>query len=113
MTVKAGDKMPDAQLMHMSDAGPAPITTAELFDGKTVALFALPGAFTMDGTGFGMGKRSLRYSMIVRDGTIKASMSKATQAKRSIVVPKIYCPNWAKGASSMAADVGGHGYKLY
>ena len=30
----------------MSDAGPAPITTGELFDGKTVALFALPGAFT-------------------------------------------------------------------
>ena len=32
--------------MHMSDAGPAPITTGELFGGKTVALFALPGAFT-------------------------------------------------------------------
>jgi peroxiredoxin len=27
---------------------------------------------TMDGTGFGMGKRSLRYSMIVRDGTIES-----------------------------------------
>lgn len=138
MTVKPGDKIPDAQLMHMSDAGPAPITTAELFGGKTVALFALPGAFTptcsnqhlpgfiekseelrsagvdtiiclsvndafvmgawgeqqgaggkvmmvgdgngelteklglsMDGSGFGMGTRSLRYSMIVRDGTIE------------------------------------------
>lgn len=139
MTIKPGDKMPDAQLMHMSDAGPAPITTAELFDGKTVAMFALPGAFTptcsnqhlpgfiqkseelraagvdtiiclsvndafvmgawgeqqgaggkvmmvadgnaelteklgltMDGSGFGMGTRSLRYSMIVRDGVIEA-----------------------------------------
>ena len=138
MTIKPGDKMPDAQLMHMSDAGPAPITTAELFDGKTVAMFALPGAFTptcsnqhlpvfiqkseelraagvdtiiclsvndafvmgawgeqqgaggkvmmvgdgnaelteklgltMDGSGFGMGTRSLRYSMIVRDGVIE------------------------------------------
>jgi peroxiredoxin len=138
MTVKPGDKMPDAQLMHMSDAGPAPMTTAELFGGKTVALFALPGAFTptcsnqhlpgfiqkseelraagvdtiiclsvndafvmgawgeqqgaggkvmmvgdgngelteklglsMDGSGFGMGTRSLRYSMIVRDGVIE------------------------------------------
>ena len=46
MTVKPGDKIPDAQLMHLSDAGPAPITTDELFAGKTVAMFALPGAFT-------------------------------------------------------------------
>ncbi len=124
--------------MHMTDAGPTPITTAELFGGKTVAMFALPGAFTptcsnqhlpgfveksedlrsagvdtivclsvndafvmsawgqqqgtngkvmmvgdgnaelteklglsMDGSGFGMGTRSLRYSMIVRDGVIE------------------------------------------
>ena len=138
MSAKAGDKIPDATLMHMSDAGPAPITTGELFGGKTVALFALPGAFTptcsnqhlpgfienaealntagvdtivclsvndafvmdawgkqqgatgkvmmvgdgnaelteklglsMDGSGFGMGTRSLRYSMIVRDGVIE------------------------------------------
>ena len=138
MTAKPGDKMPEAQLMHMTDAGPAPITTDELFGGKTVALFALPGAFTptcsnqhlpgyiekseelraagvdtivclavndafvmgawgqqqgaagkvmmvgdgnadltqklglsMDGSGFGMGTRSLRYSMIVRDGVIE------------------------------------------
>lgn len=138
MTVKAGDKIPQATLMHMSDAGPAPISTDELFSGKTVAMFALPGAFTptcsnqhlpgfiekseelraagvdtivclsvndafvmdawgkqqnatgkvmmvgdgngelteklgltMDGTGFGMGTRSLRYSMIVRDGVIE------------------------------------------
>lgn len=138
MTVKAGDKIPQATLMHMSDAGPAPISTDDLFSGKTVAMFALPGAFTptcsnqhlpgfiekseelraagvdtivclsvndafvmdawgkqqnatgkvmmvgdgngdlteklgltMDGTGFGMGTRSLRYSMIVRDGVIE------------------------------------------
>ncbi len=137
MTIKSGDKIPSAQLMHMGDAGPAPITTDELFAGKVVALFALPGAFTptcsnqhlpgfiekaedirakgvdtiicisvndafvmdawgkaqgasgkvmmvadgnaeltekmglaMDGSGFGMGKRSLRYSMIIRDGVV-------------------------------------------
>jgi peroxiredoxin len=138
MSVKAGDKIPQATLMHMTDAGPAPISTDELFGGKTVALFALPGAFTptcsnqhlpgfiekseelraagvdtivclsvndafvmdawgkqqgaagkvmmvgdgnaelteklglsMDGTGFGMGTRSHRYSMIVRDGVVE------------------------------------------
>ena len=138
MTIKPGDAMPDAQLMYMTDAGPAPISTSDLFGGKTVALFALPGAFTptcsnqhlpgyvdkaedlrakgvdtivclavndafvmgawgqqqgtngkvmmvadgnaeltkklgleMDGSGFGMGTRSLRYSMIVRDSVVE------------------------------------------
>ena len=138
MTIQPGDKIPDVQLMHLTDAGPTPVTTEELFGGKTVALFALPGAFTptcsnqhlpgfieksedlrgkgvdaivclsvndafvmgawgqqqgasgkvlmvgdgngelteklglsMDGSGFGMGQRSLRYSMIVRDVVVE------------------------------------------
>jgi peroxiredoxin len=138
MSIQPGDKLPDATLMHLTDAGPAPISTEELFGGKTVALFAVPGAFTptcsnqhlpgfiekseelraagvdtivcmavndafvmgawgqqqgangkvmmvgdgngeltkkmglsMDGSGFGMGTRSLRFSMIVRDGVLE------------------------------------------
>ena len=138
MTIQPGDKLPEATLMHLGDAGPAPISTGELFGGKTVALFAVPGAFTptcsnqhlpgfiekseelraagvdtivclsvngacvmgawgqqqgvagkvmmvadgnaeltqkmglsMDGSGHGMGTRSLRYSMIVRDGVME------------------------------------------
>ena len=137
MTIKIGDKIPQVTLMHMSGAGPTPIGTDELFGGKTIALFAVPGAFTptcsnqhlpgfiaqaaafadkgvdmvvclsvndafvmqawgeasaagdkvkmiadgngeltekmglaMDGSGFGMGKRSQRYSMLVRDGEV-------------------------------------------
>lgn len=137
MTIQAGEKLPSVTFMRMSDAGPAPISTEELFGGKTVALFAVPGAFTptcsnqhmpgyvqhaatihekgvntivclsvndafvmdawgkdqgtggnimmvgdgngeftkaigleMDGSGFGLGTRSLRYSMIVRDGVV-------------------------------------------
>jgi peroxiredoxin len=137
MTIQAGEKLPSVTFMYMSDAGPAPISTEELFGGKTVALFAVPGAFTptcsnqhmpgyvqhaasirekgvdtivclsvndafvmdawgkdqgtggnimmvgdgngeftkaigleMDGSGFGLGTRSLRYSMIVRDGVV-------------------------------------------
>jgi peroxiredoxin len=136
MTIQAGEKLPSVTFMHMSDAGPAPISTEELFGGKTVALFAVPGAFTptcsnqhmpgyvqhaasirekgvdtivclsvndafvmdawgkdkgaekilmlgdgngdfteatgltMDGSGFGLGSRSLRYSMIIDDNTI-------------------------------------------
>ena len=138
MTIKPGDKLPDATLMHLTDAGPAPISTEELFSGKTVALFAVPGAFTptcsnqhlpgfiekseelraagvdtivcmsvndafvmgawgqqqgaagkvmmvgdgnaeltqkmglsVDSSGFGMGTRSVRFSMIVRDGVLE------------------------------------------
>lgn len=138
MTIKVGDKIPSATLMQMKDGGPKPVTTAELFDGKKVVLFALPGAFTptcsakhlpgfiqnagdikakgvdtiaclsvndafvmgawgdqqgagdkvamladgngdftralgleMDGSRFGMGKRSQRYSMLVDNGVVK------------------------------------------
>ncbi|MGL4542240.1 MAG: peroxiredoxin [Polymorphobacter sp.] len=46
MTVQIGDAVPAAVLMKMTDAGPAPVTTAELFGGRTVALFSVPGAFT-------------------------------------------------------------------
>ncbi len=138
MTISEGDKIPEATLMHMTDKGPAPLKTSELFTGKKVVVFALPGAFTptcsnqhlpgfvrladdikakgidtiaclsvndafvmgawgenqnvgdkvlmlgdgngelteklgltMDGSGFGMGTRSTRYSMIVEDGVLK------------------------------------------
>ncbi len=137
--LKVGDKIPSAKLMQMTKDGPRPITTEELFNGKKVVLFALPGAFTptcsakhvpgfvqnadaikakgvdtiacvsvndafvmnawgkdqnagdkvlmladgngeftdkmglaFDASGFGMGKRSQRYAMLVDNGTIKA-----------------------------------------
>jgi peroxiredoxin len=44
--IKVGDKIPSAILMQMKDGGPKPVTTDQLFAGKKVALFALPGAFT-------------------------------------------------------------------
>src|SRR5690349_11945826 len=139
MTIKVGDRIPSVTLMQMQDGGPKPVSTDELFKGKKVALFALPGAFTptcsakhlpgfiqqhgalkakgvdaiaclsvndafvmgawgtqqgagdkvimladgngdftravgleMDGSKFGMGKRSQRYSMVVDDGVVKS-----------------------------------------
>ncbi len=138
MTIQVGDTIPAATLMHMTEAGPRPITTDELFTGKKVVLFALPGAFTptcsnkhvpgfvqhadtikakgvdtiaclsvndafvmgawgkdqkvgdkvlmladgnaeltkklgleMDGSGFGMGTRAKRFSMLVENGVVK------------------------------------------
>ena len=46
MTIKVGDKIPSGTLHHMTESGPEAITTEEVFAGKKVVLFALPGAFT-------------------------------------------------------------------
>ena len=46
MTIKAGDKMPSGTFSHMTQNGPQKITTEQLFKGKTVVLFSVPGAFT-------------------------------------------------------------------
>jgi peroxiredoxin len=46
MTLKVGDHLPAATFMTFGPDGPRPITTDEIFKGKTVALFAVPGAFT-------------------------------------------------------------------
>jgi glutaredoxin/glutathione-dependent peroxiredoxin len=46
MTIKIGDKMPAGKFTRMTQDGPQKITTEELFDGKTVVLFSVPGAFT-------------------------------------------------------------------
>ena len=137
MTIKVGDKVPSATLTTMGPDGPKPIKTDELFAGKTVALFAVPGAFTptcsvkhlpsfkvhagdlkskgvdviacvsvndvfvmkawgenqgvgddilmladgngdftkalgleLDGSRFGMGQRSQRYSLVAKDGVV-------------------------------------------
>ena len=138
MTIKVGDTIPQATLRHMTESGPAQISTDEIFKGKRVALFAVPGAFTptcsakhlpgfvqqadalkakginsiacvsvndafvmdawgkdrnvgdgvhmladgngdftkalgveLDASGFGLGARSRRYSMVVDDGVVK------------------------------------------
>ena len=46
MAMQVGDKVPSATLYQMTGDGPAAITTEEVFSGKKVVLFALPGAFT-------------------------------------------------------------------
>jgi len=46
MTIKVGDKIPAGMFTIMGAEGPAGISTSEIFDGKKVVLFAVPGAFT-------------------------------------------------------------------
>ncbi|HOZ26097.1 MAG TPA: peroxiredoxin [Hyphomonadaceae bacterium] len=46
MTIKVGDKLPDATFKVMRDGKPADLTVSDLTAGKKVALFAVPGAFT-------------------------------------------------------------------
>ena len=137
MTIKVGDKLPEAKLRVMTAEGLAVKTTDDVFKGKKVALFAVPGAYTgtchkmhlpsiflnayamkdkgvdsigiisvndafvmnawkkdtdvrdeatfladgnaeftkaigmeLDGSGNGLGIRSLRYSMLVEDGVV-------------------------------------------
>ncbi|MEM6410363.1 MAG: peroxiredoxin [Pseudomonadota bacterium] len=137
MAIQIGDKLPDVTFMEATENGPEPRRTEDVFAGKKIALFAVPGAFTptcsvkhlpsftdhadeirargvddivctavndafvmgewaksenangirmladgngafakaigleLDVSGFGMGSRSQRYSMLVEDGVVK------------------------------------------
>ena len=46
MTIKVGDRIPSVKVVEATASGPAPISTDDLFKGKKVALFGVPGAFT-------------------------------------------------------------------
>ncbi len=46
MTISTGDKIPAGTLKTMTAEGPQDITTDDIFAGKKVLMFAVPGAFT-------------------------------------------------------------------
>lgn len=46
MTIKVGDKVPQATFVKMTDNGPEPVDSESYFKGRKVALFSVPGAFT-------------------------------------------------------------------
>ncbi len=46
MTISVGDKLPDAMLVKMGDDGPEGVSVSTLTEGRTVVIFAVPGAFT-------------------------------------------------------------------
>jgi len=46
MAITAGEKMPEGSFTQMTKDGPQKLTTEQLFAGKTVVFFSVPGAFT-------------------------------------------------------------------
>ena len=46
MAIKEGDKIPSGTVTMMTGEGPKPVSTDDLFKGKKVVVFAVPGAFT-------------------------------------------------------------------
>jgi glutaredoxin/glutathione-dependent peroxiredoxin len=46
MAIKVGDRVPSVKVKHLTKDGMKDVTTDELFKGKKVAVFGLPGAFT-------------------------------------------------------------------
>jgi len=151
MTIAVGDSLPQATFRVMTADGPAAKTTDDVFKGRKVVLFAVPGAFTptchknhlpgflanadaikakgidaiavtgvndvfvmdawskatggqgkiefladgngdfakalglaMDGSGFGLGTRSKRYSMLVEDGVVKSLNVEDTPGKADV-----------------------------
>ncbi len=46
MTIAVGDTIPNIEFTVMGPDGPAPISADDIFKGKKVVLFSVPGAFT-------------------------------------------------------------------
>ncbi len=46
MAIKTGERMPPGTLKTMTQDGPRDVSTEDLFKGKKVVLFSVPGAFT-------------------------------------------------------------------
>jgi peroxiredoxin (alkyl hydroperoxide reductase subunit C) len=46
MTIKVGDRIPSVTMMHWGKDGPEAVSSGDLFKGKKVAIFGVPGAFT-------------------------------------------------------------------
>ncbi len=46
MTIKVGERIPEMTLIKATADGPEPVETGDLFAGRRIALFSVPGAFT-------------------------------------------------------------------
>ncbi|MEL6587820.1 MAG: redoxin family protein, partial [Pseudomonadota bacterium] len=46
MTIATGDRLPEANLIRLGAEGPEAVSLSDVAAGKTIAIFAVPGAFT-------------------------------------------------------------------
>jgi peroxiredoxin len=46
MSINVGDRLPEVTFMKATSEGPQPISSADYFKGRRIALFSVPGAFT-------------------------------------------------------------------
>lgn len=68
MAIAVGDKLPAGTFKTPGEDGPRDITTSEVFDGKKVVLFAVPGAFTGTCTNTHVPGYLDNYDAILRKG---------------------------------------------
>lgn len=101
MTIAVGDKLPDAAFLTPTENGPARVTTAELFDGKKVVLFGLPGAFTPTCDGNHLPGFLLHYEEILNKGVDRIAVASVNDV---FVMKAWEAASGAKGKITFLAD---------
>ena len=120
MTIKAGERMPAGKFKVMGESGPKDLTTAQLFDGKRVVLFSVPGAFTPTCSakhlpGFVQQAEALRAKgvdtvacMAVNDVFVMGAWGKSANAGEEVQMLADGNGEYAK-ALGLELDARGHG----
>ena len=123
MAIKVGDRLPEAKFRVMTAEGPGWKTTDEVFKGKKVVLFAVPGAFTPTChknhlPGFVQNAAAIKAKGIdsiavtaVNDGFVMDAWKKASNAEGTIEFLADGNGEFAK-AIDMTLDGSGNGLGL-
>ena len=99
MSIQAGDRMPEGSFATMTADGPGSLSTEELFAGKKVVLFSVPGAFTPTCSSTHLPRYEALYDcfkeagvddivcMSVNDAFVMDEWGKSQQADRVRLIP--------------------------
>ncbi|HSF94677.1 MAG TPA: peroxiredoxin [Thermohalobaculum sp.] len=97
MTISVGDRLPEATLFEMAEGQPATIASGDVFAGKTVALFGLPGAYT------GTCSRVHMPSFVAAAGQLRA---KGVDAVVCLTVNDPFVASaWGEATGATAEDI--------